>query len=204
MSRPVTLPDLVARLVELPEREISVDAVTERLADGELDLGSVEPYVTFRDDRYTRQLVHRDELFDVIVLCWRPGQTTPVHNHSGQLGWVRLVRGAIREQRWSHPDGGTLPDLTCLDIDDDGVGHGVELVPVGEDLVTTPGTVVSVDRERAIHRLGHPGADTCAESTVTLHVYSRPHDTCLAFDTDARTCRRRTLVFDNAARTVDG
>ena len=38
-----------------------------------------------------------------------------------------------------------------------------------------------------------PGDDPA----VTLHVYSRPHDWCLTFEPDERTCRRRDLAFDN-------
>lgn len=31
---------------------------------------------------------------------------------------------------------------------------------------------------------------------VTLHVYSLPHDACLAFDLTRRRCERRELAFD--------
>jgi len=99
MARAVTLDDLLARLLELDAAAVSVPAVTERLADGVLDEQGLRPYVRFDAGRYTRNLVHRDGLFDVVVLCWEPGQATPVHDHAGQLGWVRLVRGAVEERR---------------------------------------------------------------------------------------------------------
>jgi predicted metal-dependent enzyme (double-stranded beta helix superfamily) len=37
-----------------------------------------------RDDSYARHLLHRDRnnRFVVLALVWRPGQGTPIHDHS--------------------------------------------------------------------------------------------------------------------------
>ena len=64
-------------------------------------------------------------------------------------------------------------------------------------MISTVGAVATVDRQRAIHRLGNPAA-AGGDVTVTLHVYSLPHDACLAFDPVAHTCERRDMVFDAA------
>lgn len=192
-GRILTVQELVEHLEQLAPEAITPDVVADVLGEWPLDVASLEPSIAFRDDRYARHLVSRSELFDVIVLCWEPGQSTPVHNHSGQLGWVRLVRGAIEETRWSFATGTSLPDLSICDVDEYGVGHGIELLRDEHVVVTEPGTVVGVDTEHAIHTLGNPSAE---ERTVTLHVYSRPHDSCLVFDPEERTCWRRTLVFD--------
>jgi cysteine dioxygenase len=152
---------------------------------------ALHPYQNFRDDRYTRSLVHRSDLFDVMVLCWRPGQATPVHNHSGQRGWVRVLRGAIEETTYRSSHEGDA-DLSIIEIDDEGVGHNVFLEELGQGVLAAGPGVVTADRTRAIHRIGNPAR----EDTVTLHVYSRPHDCCLVFDPAARTCRRKELVFD--------
>ena len=48
---------------------------------------------------------------------------------------------------------------------------------------------------RAIHRLGNPAA-AGGDLTVTLHVYSLPHDRCLAFDAERRTVAVRDLAYD--------
>ena len=51
------------------------------------------------------------------------------------------------------------------------------------------------DRVRAIHRLGNPAA-AGGDLTVTLHVYSLPHDRCLSFDAERRTATVRDLAYD--------
>lgn len=189
----VSLDTLVASLESLGPLDVTLAAVTERLTDGRLDEASLAPYLHWRDDKYARNLVHRCDLFDVILLCWKPGQATPVHNHSGQRGWVQVLRGQLEETSWAAPGGGALPDLALVDVDDDGVGHGLRLERTGHGVVDSPDTVVTVDRERAIHQLGNPDP---REPTVSLHVYSRPHDSCLAFDPEQQTCRRVALSFD--------
>jgi cysteine dioxygenase len=191
-----SLPDVVERLERLDASQVTPERVTGLLGEGLIDEASLRRYLCFRDDKYARIGVHRSELFDVLVLCWRPGQLTPVHNHNGQMGWVRLLRGRIEETTWRLQGGGSTPDLTAVEIDDEGVGHGVELEPTGHSEVADPGTVVSVDRVRAIHRLGNPRRHAGDEPAVTLHVYSRPHDTCLTFDVEARTCKRQRMTLD--------
>ena len=150
----------------------------------------------FRSDRYARHLVHRTKWFDVIVLTWMPGQMTPIHNHAGNLGWVRLVRGRIVEERFQ-----LVPSTASQGLDVAGEvaapRRGIELVSTGKTVVTEIGAIATVDRQRAIHRLGNPKEHARDETAVTLHVYSKPYDACLAFDQDTRTVTRREMAFDN-------
>lgn len=39
-------------------------------------------YALFCKHAYCRNLVHIDDNFELIVLCWEEGQESPVHNHS--------------------------------------------------------------------------------------------------------------------------
>ncbi len=196
MSR-VSIQTLVDRLHQLGPKDICVSRVQDLLADGELDEATLRPYIGGRTDKYARRLVERTRWFDVMVLSWLPGQFTPVHNHAGNCGWVRLVRGQIAEDNYKLVPGASVPDAAIASTVAGRTGC-VGLEPTGSGVISTVGAVASVDRERAIHRLGNP-AQPGGDLTVTLHVYSLPHDTCLAFDLAARTCERRVLAFDAPA-----
>jgi len=192
--RELSLADLVARVDGLAAEEVALDRVSELVSRVRLAGSELRPYLNFQDDRYTRNLVHRSDLFDVIVLCWMPGHRTPVHNHSGQLGWVRVLRGALEETAFApDPDlgaGGPEPvEEACL------LAARVALVESGHALAAAGEGVITVDRERAVHRLGNP-APAGGEAAVSLHLYSRPHDSCLVFDLENQRGRRRTLAFD--------
>ncbi|MGE3172990.1 MAG: cysteine dioxygenase family protein [Planctomycetota bacterium] len=198
MSR-FSVQDLAARLDALPPgangRAVDVDRVSELVAEAGLDHDSLRSYVGARDDKYARRLVHRSDRFDVMVLTWMPGQCTPVHNHAGHCGWVRLVQGRIREDSFALAPSARASGVDVAPELPKGIGC-VELVPTGSVVVADAGAVAAVDRVRAIHRIGNPREHAGDEVAVTLHVYSRPHDVCLVFDPEQRTCGRREMRFD--------
>ncbi|MFM1870639.1 MAG: hypothetical protein RL398_61 [Planctomycetota bacterium] len=189
-----SLQSLVERLDRLAPGEITLDRVQGIVGDGLLEEATLRPYIGARPDKYARRLVHRGPFFDVMVLTWSPGQFTPVHNHAGNSGWVRLVRGQISEETFKLVPGSSLPNANVA-ADPADKGGCVGLERTGEGIITQVGAVATADRIRAIHRLGNP-ARPGGDLTVTLHVYSLPHDSCLAFDLDKRTCQRRELSFD--------
>ncbi len=193
-----SLQALVDCLDRLGPREITIDRVQSIVGDGVLDDATLRPYIGAKPDKYARRLVHRGPYFDVMVLTWAPGQFTPVHNHAGNCGWVRLVRGQIQEETFKLVPGASLPHAAVAS-DPENCGGNVGLERTGEGIISQVGAVATADRQRAIHRLGNPaGAD--GDTTVTLHVYSMPHDACLAFDLERRTCQRRELSFDAPLR----
>jgi cysteine dioxygenase len=207
-----SLADVVAALERLEAAEFTHERLEEILGSRPIRESSFAPRVRFRDDKYARHSIRRTDLFDVILLCWKPGQLSPVHNHQGNSGWVRVLRGRMEETHFQPPSwvvagvpmpgGGSAAGAAggaTFDIDDDGVGHGIELQR-GQHFVHVAGPAVcSVDRQRPIHQLGNPKHHASDEPAVTLHVYSRPHDACLAFDTTKKTCWRVELAFDTTA-----
>lgn len=197
----MTVAGLVDLLRAAEGAPITSDRIAELLGEVEIDSGSLRPYVRFADDHYARNLIHRDRWFDVMTLCWRPGQGTPVHTHNGQLGWATVLRGALEcvEYAWrgcDRPENQNVAGLDCL-----AGGNQVKLDPRAP-LVCTPGGAVNrVTRQVTIHSLGVPAA--CTEETVSLHVYSLPFDSCVSFDLARGTCFRRDLRFDTAPEGYD-
>ena len=52
-------------------------------------------YVHFREECYARNLVSASELFELLVICWQPGQVSPIHDHQGQRCWMGVLEGGI-------------------------------------------------------------------------------------------------------------
>jgi len=171
-----SLPGLVERLESFAPADVTPESVSALVSAWDVSAAALRPYLNFRDEKYARNLVHRSSLFDVIVLCWKPGQATPVHDHSGQCGWVRVVRGKIRERLFALGDG--------------------RLDQTATGVVAAGPTVVGVDRVRAIHALDNPTDEGALEDAVTLHVYSRPHDSCYRYDPQSGERTRIALGFD--------
>jgi cysteine dioxygenase len=55
----------------------------------------LEPYIHFTDERYARNLVYKCEDFECLVLCWRPGQRSPIHDHANSICTVYAAKGVL-------------------------------------------------------------------------------------------------------------
>ena len=183
------LASLLQSLDALPEGAFEADLVSEWMGELELDHAALAPYASWGDERYTRNLVRRSPRFDLILLCWPPGARTPIHNHNGQRGWVRVLRGTLRETSYA-----TTPGAPHA-IGETGDACRSLQGPLREtDRADFPASeaVVTVDTERAIHALANP----TTERAVSLHVYSLPHDSCLTYDLETGKATRVELRFD--------
>ena len=55
----------------------------------------IQPYVQFAENHYARNLVYKTPDFECLVLCWRPGQRSPIHDHASSLCAVYTVDGVL-------------------------------------------------------------------------------------------------------------
>jgi cysteine dioxygenase len=134
----------LARAPELPE----VNAWMEEVEVGD---GELRPHVGFKEGAYARHRVCLGEHAELLVLCWRPGQRTPIHDHDGSFGAVKVLRGVMWE--------------TLFEMDG---GRGLRYKSARE---WTPGQVTGADVPD-IHQLGNP--DVSGQDLITLHLYAPP------------------------------
>jgi cysteine dioxygenase len=122
---------------------------------GETAVGAEElrPYVAFRPGTYVRTRVLRSEHTELLVLCWRPGHYTSIHDHNGSYSVIRVISGLLHE--------------TIYDYDD---RAGLRLTESHE---WSPGHVTTADIPD-IHRIGN--AEASGRDLVTLHCYAPPFD----------------------------
>ncbi len=159
--------------------------------DTDIDDASLARYVHWHDAYYTRNLIYRDDLFEVMAVCWQKGHKTPLHTHNGQLGWMMVSRGIaeVTNFKWkgcNASEGQNVEGLDCL--------AGASELDLGRENVETCGRgghVNSIDRLRTIHQVAVIGA----EPVVSVHIYSRPIDSCVAFDLENPRCYRRQLRY---------
>lgn len=132
-----TVPSL-AQLYELVERT-SVGA------------DEVLPYLGFKEGNYSRHRVMKTPQVEMLVLCWKPGQRTPIHDHNGSHGAVFVHEGILWE--------------TMFDYD---VETGLNYRSHRE--LRAGGLTGSEDPD--IHQLGNP--DVSGQDLITIHIYAPP------------------------------
>jgi len=150
------LVDLFARLDRCPGPP-SIRDLDRILKSAPLELADILPHTATDKTSYVRTLIRLTEHYEALVMCWLPGQQSPVHDHGGSACAVRVVQGAATETRY------------CLAADGlaDSTDHSV--YRAGE-------VVCSFDAD--IHTLANipvPGEEHhWPVALVTLHIYA-PH-----------------------------
>ena len=135
----------------------------------------IESRTCFAANTYVRNLVCRTPTFELLVLCWRPGHESTIHDHAGSLNVIRVYRGELTSRIFVPAAGrpaGTGP---------------VELL--AEERVR-PGAWTGVDRG-GIHQL----ANTAAEDLVTVHFYAPPLSELVVYSTSSAETERRPLRY---------
>jgi cysteine dioxygenase len=142
-----SLAETLAGLGRRPElSEVNEWMLRVRVGQDEL-----RPHVGFKEGAYARHRVRLCEHAELLVLCWRPGQRTPIHDHAGSFGAVRVLGGVMWE--------------TLFGMD------GERGLLYKSSREWTPGHVTGADIPD-IHQLGNP--DVSGQDLITLHLYSPP------------------------------
>ena len=191
--------DLVAGLRELEKEAITTAKVSDLLTQTPLSPKALISYLMWSPERYTRNLIYRDHHFEVMALCWLPGQRTPIHSHNGQLGWMTAVQGALvcrnyRFVRAQTPPKGGVPSTRPKG------SRPVEVESLESTTCQADGSVILVDRRQTTHQIEN--VEESRYGSVTLHVYSKPIDSAVLFDEVSRCCTRRRMEYYSANGSI--
>jgi cysteine dioxygenase len=171
--------DEFARLLAtIPEERFHREGVLDFMRGHKVDPTSLAPYLYFCAEHYTRNLIHRTPLFELIAICWDVGQKSPIHNHCNQECWMAAPVGKVQVHNFK------------LIRKDDSTG-ACELEP-SKHFMIDPDSPQEVDPSEPIHLVANPAS--FGARAVTLHVYSKPYDTCEVYDLKAKHCEVVKLV----------
>lgn len=141
---------LTARLAAL-NKTPTLEEITDLMREATVTTEELRPFRGFKQATYARHRVFRNEFAELLVLCWRPGQRTPIHDHNGSHGAVRVCEGVMWETMFALNDAGQLFYETAREWNVGGV--------TGADVPD-------------IHQLGNP--EVSGQNLVTLHLYAPP------------------------------
>ena len=172
----LTLDQFVAEMGRVPVRDLSHERFLDIVDRLRLSDDLIETRSRFLDEEYARNLVLRTPHFELLVLCWRPGQQSTIHDHAGSLNAIRVRSGELTSRVFRPVDGA-----------EPGAGP-VQLV--SEERVGPGRPLVGVDRG-GVHQL----ADTADEPLVTVHVYAPPLLELTVFHTESAAVEKRALRY---------
>jgi cysteine dioxygenase len=133
------------------ERPATLQDLRAALSNVDVTIDDVRPSVKFGDRTYRRNLVHAGPWHHLLVLCWRNGQRSPIHDHRGSCCAVRVLAGTMTETVFSRAANG--------------------LIQADFSRQLGPSAVVGSE-DTDLHQISNLQAG--AAELVTLHVYSPP------------------------------
>jgi len=129
-----------------------------------------EPYESWSQKRYTRNCIHRDVAFEIILLCWSQGQETAIHGHDGEDCWVYLLEGEMKEVKYAN--GRSLNEVSSQKF--------------------LPNELSFMNDRLGFHKL----QNTNEGKSISLHLYAKPIENCVSFDEVSQQFIKRKLSYD--------
>lgn len=184
MSEPVPREVPVERLLEelcaLPEDAFrDVERIRGVLLASPVDPGSLAPFLCWDRQHYTRNLIEKTAIFELLAVCWEIGQSSSIHNHRDQNCWMTAPLGRLVVQNFRV-------------ISKDLAARRCRIEPT-DRLELCAGRPCAVDPGEPVHSVSNPKG--WAARAVSLHVYSRPFDSCEVYSLEQGTCGDIPLVY---------
>ena len=97
----VPIQKLVEELRKFPTPRLSRrNRLRHFLQQNPVDADSLAPYLNFDRQHYTRNLIDRTSLYELMAICWEVGQASSVHNHRDQNCWMAVPIGRLQVENF--------------------------------------------------------------------------------------------------------
>ena len=135
----------------------SLDEMGNLLRRAVITPKDLEPICHWDNNCYTRTCIFKSEKMEVLLLSWKAGQETEIHNHGGQKCWVHQMMGSITEKKYLVNEKKTLEEISQITI--------------------SKGECSYIDDNMGVHSLHNYSK----EKSVSLHLYIKPIQECMIY-----------------------
>jgi cysteine dioxygenase len=165
----VSVKQLVQVLKETPTEYFS--ELAEHI---NLPASDVVPCATWSRSHHTRVCIERNERFELMLICWEPGQKTDIHDHNSEECWMYFVDGKFEEAIYDYELKSTAPRQINTTLAGD-VAYMVDFI--------------------GIHSL----ENISANRGMSLHLYAKPITSCNVLNWHSKSFVRKNLRYDSVA-----
>jgi cysteine dioxygenase len=176
----ISIDEFISRLRCCSQEDfIQVKSVHELLRASPIEPQSIERYLIWDRQHYTRNLIDKTPLYELLAICWEVGQGSSIHNHKDPNCWMAVPIGRLLVQNYrvlsQDLNAGTC-DIVPTDI--------IEMNPISP---------AAVDPKEPVHKVYNPAE--FQQRAVSLHVYSRPYDSCVVYSQEQHKCGEIKLSY---------
>ncbi len=158
----LTIDDWAKQLAAIPKHDFTIPRVLKFTQANAIRGETLGPYLFYAKSHYTRNLIYKCELFEVLAICWDIGQVSRIHNHRDQNCWMVTPIGRLRVQNF-RVESRDASRAAC------------KLVPTDSyDMdATHPAAVAPEEPVHQVLNLAEFG-----ERATSIHIYSYPYESC--------------------------
>src|SRR5260370_23896204 len=158
----LTITDWVHGLAALHEREFTLQNVQDYILRPSVRPQTLDCSCYFSKGNYTRNLIFKNEVFECMTICCEIGQASRIHNHRDQNCWMSAPIGRLKVQNF-RVDERDNARSTCrinpTDIYEMDAAHPAYVNP-----------------PEPVHQFLNLAEFN--QRAVSIHIYSKPFDSC--------------------------
>jgi cysteine dioxygenase len=178
-----SIDSVISGLRSISDDEFSCENVYDFLEQHPVEVGSITRYFHWSPTCYTRNLVYKDDRFELLVICWEPGQVSRIHNHSDQKCWMTVPLGRLKGQNFG--------------VDEIDESRGYCKLRETDAFELSDCLAAKVELEQPIHQILN--LPEYSQRAVSIHIYSRPYDRCLSYCRETDTFKEVQLFYTSIA-----
>jgi cysteine dioxygenase len=176
----IPIQDFVAELRKFPEPAFDQTRRLHKfLQDVPVNPDSLSSYLTWDRQHYTRNLIDKTPLYELVAICWEVGQASSIHNHRDQNCWMAVPLGRLLVENFH--------------VVQQDIAQGKSTIEPTDTVEMNAAHPCAVDPLEPVHRVFNPREFN--QRAVSLHVYSRPFDTCVVYSAEQGTCGEIKLHY---------
>ena len=140
----------------------------------QLDLEKeVLPLCAWSDEHYTRIPLFRNSDCELLLMCWEPHQTSPIHTYDYQEGWMYILQGELCiEQYFTSMLENQLKLIESTRLPEKSIPHLNDYIGF------------------------HRGFNCVDRRTISLHIYSLPIETWQVYDQESKRIHSMSVWSD--------
>ncbi len=89
----------------------NLDSLEELLQNISVNTDDLKDYCIFGDSTYNRNPIKDSRWYSILLLCWRSGQFSPIHDHSGSSCAFKIIKGEATEILYKHVGDGLVEPI---------------------------------------------------------------------------------------------
>jgi len=157
--------DYLASLTTRPDMAV----LRDHMLAADVSAAEMGDFVQFNDSGYRRNMVFENEEVELLCLCWKSGQRSPIHDHASSVCGVKIIEGTGTETVYEMTPSGYIKAINSEDY--------------------TRGQVL-VSEDADTHQVAN--LQSTDQDLVTLHIYSPPLRSMKTWSIDSR----KTKIYE--------